>query len=313
MDNIIKSGGGAVSSGRPTKQDMELISAYTKGSVEAKDLYVFQVLLCDNDIDRDNERFADEALETLGSLFVGKTGIFDHQWSAKEQVARIFQCSTRGDGRLTSDGRAYKALYARAYMLNNRDNQGLIQSIEAGILKEVSISCSVKRQVCSICGGEYGDCPHEKGRDYGGKVCHVVLTEPKDAYEWSFVAVPAQRQAGVIKKYDGRRRGEMKLKEFLLSDQGRAYVPELEELEKQAELGMRYLNRLRDEVVRLGLLSACGLKEASLRAMTARMEEPELEELRKAYEDKAREQFPVVSQLTMAKKHSRDCQEDYLI
>lgn len=313
MDNIIKSGGGAVSSGRPSREDMELISAYTKAGVEAKDLYVFQVLLCDNDIDRDNERFADEALDTLGSLFVGKTGIFDHQWSAKEQVARIFQCSTRGDGRFTSDGRAYKALYARAYMLNNRDNQGLIQSIQGGILKEVSISCSVKRQVCSICGSEYQDCPHEKGRDYGGKTCHVVLTEPGDAYEWSFVAVPAQRQAGVIKKYDGRRRDEMKLKDFLLSGEGKAHMPELEELEKQAELGRRYLSRLRDEVIRLGLLCGCGLKETSLRAMAARMEEPELEELRKAYEEKSREMFPVTSQLTMARKHCHEGQEDYLI
>ena len=35
--------------------------------------------------------------------------------------------------------------------------------------------------------------------DYDGKTCHFVLSDPQDAYEWSFVAVPAQRDAGVIK------------------------------------------------------------------------------------------------------------------
>ena len=33
------------------------------------------------------ERFATEDLERLGELFLGKSGIFDHQWSAKGQTA----------------------------------------------------------------------------------------------------------------------------------------------------------------------------------------------------------------------------------
>jgi hypothetical protein len=36
---------------------------------------------------------------------------------------------------------------------------------------------------------------------YGGKICHTVLDGITDAYEWSFVAVPAQRNAGVTKKF----------------------------------------------------------------------------------------------------------------
>ena len=30
-------------------------------------------------------------------------------------------------------------------------------------------------------------------------MCYTILRDAQDAYEWSFVAVPAQRQAGVIK------------------------------------------------------------------------------------------------------------------
>ena len=36
---------------------------------------------------------------------------------------------------------------------------------------------------------------------YGGKLCYFTLKAPTDAYEWSFVAVPAQRKAGVMKSF----------------------------------------------------------------------------------------------------------------
>lgn len=44
------------------------------------------------------------------------------------------------------------------------------------------------------------DCGHRKGEWYEGRLCHTVLHGAEDAYEWSFVAVPAQRQAGVVKE-----------------------------------------------------------------------------------------------------------------
>ena len=34
-------------------------------------------------------------------------------------------------------------------------------------------------------------------------LCHTILSDITDAYEWSFVAVPAQRNAGVTKQYGG--------------------------------------------------------------------------------------------------------------
>lgn len=46
--------------------------------------------LCDNEIDRDGERFSLEALEQLKALFVGKTGIFDHDPKGENQTARIY-------------------------------------------------------------------------------------------------------------------------------------------------------------------------------------------------------------------------------
>ena len=60
-------------------------------------------------------------------------------------------------------------------------------------------ACSAAAKTCSICGKE--QCAHLKGRIYQGKPCHKILQQITDAYEWSFVAVPAQVHAGVTKRY----------------------------------------------------------------------------------------------------------------
>ena len=62
-----------------------------------------------------------------------------------------------------------------------------------------------------MCGEAVGSCRHVKGRTYNGKLCYGELTGAKDAYEWSFVAVPAQRRAGVIKSAGVRLEDEARL------------------------------------------------------------------------------------------------------
>ena len=59
------------------------------------------------------ERFATEDLERLGELFLGKSGIFDHQWSAKGQTARIYRTEVvREPGTVTAAGDEYRWLKA---------------------------------------------------------------------------------------------------------------------------------------------------------------------------------------------------------
>ena len=60
------------------QQEMELINRYSRRTLSPEEVYRFTVVLCDNDIDRDYERFTKDALEILSTLYVGKTGIFDH-------------------------------------------------------------------------------------------------------------------------------------------------------------------------------------------------------------------------------------------
>ncbi len=190
-----------------TEEVMEKINGYAVGELKSEQVYCFSVLLCDNDVDRDYERFSDEALDRLAVMFKGRTGIFDHDHRSRGQTARIYDTEVRSyPDRKTMDGRAYRALIGFAYMVRTEDNKSLIAEIEGGIKKEVSVGCSVAKRICSVCGadGAKGGCNHIKGRSYGGKLCYVELDEPLDAYEWSFVAVPAQRAAGVTKVYGER-------------------------------------------------------------------------------------------------------------
>ena len=183
------------------KATLEKINALTRRKFKAEELYTFPVVLCHNDIDRDYERFSDEALDKMAELFVGTTGIFDHNPTADNQSARIYDAEVVTDPeKQTAWGGTYRYLKGYAYMVRTAANKDLITEIDAGIKKEVSVSCSSSRRTCSVCGADLSQgCEHVRGKSYDGQTCHVVLDGITDAYEWSFVAVPAQPGAGVTK------------------------------------------------------------------------------------------------------------------
>lgn len=172
--------------------DLDKINAQSRRELTEDDVYVFSIRACDDQPDRDYERFTVDCLKGLADLFVGKTVIFDHSWSALHQTARIYDCAVLQDGN-------ENYLLMHCYMLRSEQTLPIIDAIDAGILREVSVGCSVGAATCSICGSGYGGCEHRKGQKYGDKLCICELSDPKDAYEVSFVAVPAQPKAGVQK------------------------------------------------------------------------------------------------------------------
>lgn len=189
---------------------LDKINALTRREFRAEELYTFPVVLCHNDIDRDHERFSDDALDEMAALFIGKTGIFDHNPKAENQYARIFDTEVVTEPqRETAWGGVYRYLKGYAYMVRTEKNADLIAEIDAGIKKEVSVSCSAQHRICSVCGKDACSeaCKHQKGMKYDGKVCCFVLDGITDAYEWSFVAVPAQPGAGVTKQYTKNKGG----------------------------------------------------------------------------------------------------------
>ena len=276
-------------------EEMAAINAFAKAQLTPEEIYTFSVLLCDNEVDRDFERFTEKTLLELRELFVGKTGITDHDWSAGGQKARIYRTEVVTDpDRKNSLGMPYTYLRGYAYMLRTQSNGDLIAEIEGGIKKETSVGCSVAASLCSICGEELGggSCSHIKGKQYGGKLCYAELTGAVDAYEWSFVAVPAQRGAGVIKKLDPGKG----LSGFVGSEDGSPFSKEFETLSREAALGRRYLKQLRRETLRLALLLDRKLHDA-LAGSVEKMNEEQLEALKESFDVRLASAFPPLTQL----------------
>lgn len=278
-----------VEKGFCSSKDMEKINAYSRRELSEDEVYVFNVRLCDNEIDRDYECFSLSALNELAQLFVGKTGIFDHSMKASEQKSRIFEtCVEKQAGEKTSYGDELYILKAKAYMLRNDENKALIEEIDAGIKKEVSVSCSMGKSICSICGKDnrVQRCEHIGGQTYKNKLCFKSLEEAKDAYEFSFVAVPAQKNAGVTKAY--------KIEEDLSMDdiiktikscsgsvelsekQALSLTSYIEDLEEKSKLSEEYRAELSKEVIKLFALKFPEMEKSLINSVVSVMTLKEL-------------------------------------
>ena len=271
------------SGGTPTPEQLEKINRQSRAALTAEQVYCFSVRLCDDRPDRDNERFDTDALPRLAELFIGKTGICDHSWSAKDQVARIFDARTEPEGEAT-------ILRAWAYMLRGEHTDPIIANIEAGIHREVSVGCAMAKTRCSVCGADYGSCEHRKGEVYGGQTCCCVLSEPVDAYEFSFVAVPAQPAAGVMKGF--REDGS---------------------IQKNAELARRYMASLRAEGVRLTLALGLDVDKSILETMAGALNEDQTRALNGALLTIWDRNFACVTQLPAPKEAAFGFGTEYMI
>lgn len=198
MENILKSA--TLKGLEPGAADMALINQQTLRPLTAAEVFTFRLAACDNQVDRDYEQFTDAALEELAKMYVGRPVLRDHSWSSGTQTARVYQADVETEGDV-------KRLVLRCYMPRIQENSGTIAAILSGILRECSVGCAMAHAYCNICGADQTVtcCDHVPGRQYDGNMCVMSLDDPKDAYEVSMVAVPAQPKAGVVKskRYGG--------------------------------------------------------------------------------------------------------------
>ncbi len=319
MNKAFKS---SVSPCEVTAEDLEQINRYTVKELSADEVYCFNVILCDNDIDRDGERFSDEALIQLAELFVGVTGIFDHDPKSSNQTARIYraECTAIPD-RKNSVGEEYRCVKARAYMPLTEKNADLISDINAGIKKEVSVSCAVGSFTCSVCGSDmrYDPCHHVKGETYDGKLCYCTLSQINDAYEWSFVAVPAQVNAGVTKSYTKEiEKMENCIKAIkdgnavkLTESESKQLSEYIKKLEKQAQDGIVYRRALTEETTKYAVLSVPSLSGESIEKMCSGVETDELIKIRNAFRKKAEDVIPLAPQLKAKKEKNTNTNNEF--
>ena len=316
---IIKSADSNISA-----EDLALINKYTRRELNSDELYVFSVVLCDNDIDRDFERFTVESLFSLEKLFVGKTGIFDHNASAKHQTARIFECKVESvDGQKTRTGDDYFRLVARAYIPKSEKNSDIILSLDSGITKEVSVGCAVKQTLCSICGCDIHSpaCHHTKGSEYNGELCYGELSGVYDAYEFSFVAIPAQKNAGVIKAFSHNKKENCNMKDLLSalregkelslkSHQCMGLSEYIKELESLASDGRAYKAQLQKNVTKAMSIAQSALDMQTIKGIVEKLSISELESLSDAYYKKSAQSAQLTVQLGCDKKNDTDNKAD---
>lgn len=284
--------------------DMEKINRYTRRVYSPEEVYAFSLVLCDNEVDRDFERFSLEALEGLKEMFPGKTCLFDHERRSANQTARIYDTGLETEpGKVTQAGETYTKLTAKAYLPRTEKNREVIELIESGILKEVSVGCSMKRSVCSICGKEH--CGHVKGRTYEGKLCHRVLCDPADAYECSFVAVPAQRAAGVVKQFEGgmpmdyekclEAAGDEGVR--LTKSQTQELLAQVKEWKEQAQWGRSFREKLMGDVLRYSAILQPELPRTVMESAMKGLTVGELSQMAETYEKMAGKKLPLKPQL----------------
>ena len=188
--------------------DLELINKHTIKPLTSDEVYTFKVQICDNDVDRVGDKMTDNFLEQVADNITGVTGLKDHDWSVENQLARLYDAEVvTDDSKLTVLGEPRKYVLGKAYTLSKYKDY--IDSINAGLLKETSISFESEGDVCSICGEpmikddcDIGHCKngHIAGHSYDSILCYNKINKLKDILEWSLVAVPCQRNAGIKNK-----------------------------------------------------------------------------------------------------------------
>lgn len=170
----------------PTVEELTHIQKYLRNPVQASDIFVFNIRLCDNKVDRDYERFTISAIRKLETLYVGRSGIITVGNSTS--YPRIFETWTNINKDIevvAGDHENLCELWGKAFLLRSWNNSDAIAAIQSKRFNRVSVSCSIRQAVCSICGRE--SCKHKKGFFYCGREANVLLLDPQDVYEWTIL------------------------------------------------------------------------------------------------------------------------------
>ena len=167
--------------------------------------------------------------------------------------------------------------------------------------------CAVGRVVCNVCGEDIAMCTHKKGEVYGSKLCCGELVNPYDAYEWSFVAVPSQKRAGITKghKIFGKENDMEKIlkaienkKAFALDESdSRKLCEYIDGLKKSAKDGVLYRESLTRDVVGLAAFVQPDISGETMESVAKSMTIEQLREFKSAFEKKKKAAFEPVPQL----------------
>lgn len=186
---------------------IDKINEHTITPLTEDDIFTFDVILCDNDVDRVYDKMTSEFLQEFKEKSGSLVGLKDHDWNTDTSTNRLYDVELiESEDEKTSLGENRQYLLGHAYTLKSNPD---VERINAGLLSGVSVSFNSSGDHCSICGGtthkgedDVAVCVngHHCGETYDGKLCYNVLCHCDDVFEWSLTPVPAQRNARVKNK-----------------------------------------------------------------------------------------------------------------
>ncbi len=177
-----------------TPEILKKINQFSLQELSEDEIYVRRFLIAHDSIDRDNERFSEEVLRDFELTLPGKALLISHDrqelplglfyQSYLDAISpNLFLKLTFENANLPGSAETVKILWAWAFMLKT-GNQEIIQKIEAGIVRYVSIGFRAA-------GLESVTSDGKKFKEY---------LSPAEATEGSFVYLGAQ-QGAMIKDF----------------------------------------------------------------------------------------------------------------
>lgn len=214
----------------PSGEQLAKINEFTQSTKSAEDVICFSTLSCNDQLDRDLDRFTAECVEDFAKLpepysSVGKGYMVSHDYT-KLPVGTVFEVGTENI-------EGVKHLTNSVFMPNTEQYKNFIENIDFGIYRFVSVGVMLDDSACTVCsspmvGNYWTFClenGHEKGLWYdpnsdekdswgwaepvaegtkGAVLCTRDLFTPKDFYELSQVFLGAQYGAQLERSAVGK-------------------------------------------------------------------------------------------------------------
>jgi len=196
---------------QPTSAQIEQIRPYLLREFDIEDLYIRQMMLANDQVDRSFERFDRAYLKRFAETIAGKSVMIGHEYGAAP-VGRFFDAKVAKQ----ADWTWLKAWF---YMPRSAGNELARDNIDSGVWSYVSIGAAVDWAglTCDICSRAYlpwlaadqdaeeGYCPHIAGEPYDGVTCTLTWDSRRsdmgrvEAVEGSIVYLGCQYDAAISK------------------------------------------------------------------------------------------------------------------
>jgi len=181
-----------------------------KKDLTKDDIYVRAMYLCNDLVDYYFTRFDSGDLDAICDMIIGQSVLVGHK-KEEAPLARFYKAEKviRKDKEFLNETTGKPVEWVKAYFYwakGTTDAEDIRAKIDTGTWKEVSISWTYSKAICSICekdmmdmsalfseGSSEEPCKHRLGKAYEGKLCYATIRDIKKVLEGSVVFKGGQK------------------------------------------------------------------------------------------------------------------------